>query len=244
MPSLSVLRDGRVIATLDLGTDPLVIGRDESADLVLDEPTVSRRHLRLTPKGSAWRLEDLDTDNGTFVNGVREWACDLDSDVTVQLGEAILLYHAESHGPHRRLEKRDPATGEILLEGEDLPSTHEMHPVQLRELQAALRIQTKPHLVVVPQPGRKGDDRYYALQRSITTLGYGPVHVPLGPARKASVLAEIHRDGADVEIHSKGLLSKVRHQGKRVSKLTLRPGARVELDGFQIIYRPGVDLGG
>ncbi|MBA2664657.1 MAG: FHA domain-containing protein [Bradymonadaceae bacterium] len=47
---------------------PVVIGRDSDCDIVLDAPQISRRHLRLHPNANGWRLQDLDSANGTFVN--------------------------------------------------------------------------------------------------------------------------------------------------------------------------------
>lgn len=38
---------------------------------VIDHPTVSRRHVRITREGSSLLVEDLDSSNGTRVNGVR-----------------------------------------------------------------------------------------------------------------------------------------------------------------------------
>jgi len=244
MSSLSVLRDGRVIATHELGDDTILIGRDETADLVLDETGISRRHLRISRTPTGYRLEDLDTENGTFVNGVREWSIDLESDVTIQIGETTMLYHAQSPGRHRRLHKREPRTSAILLEGKDLPSTHELHPGELRRLQASLRIQTRPHLVVKPPANHSGEDEYFSVDRAVTTIGYGPVNVALGPARRATVLAEVHRDGEVFDLNSKGLFPKVRYKGRRTSKLALRAGTRIEIDGFDLIFRAGVDLGG
>jgi hypothetical protein len=48
---------------------PLTVGRSPDADLVLDDPRVSRRHARVSPApaGSAV-VEDLGSMNGTFVN--------------------------------------------------------------------------------------------------------------------------------------------------------------------------------
>lgn len=243
MPSLSVLREGRLIETHELGPDPIIVGRDETADLVLDETTVSRRHLKITPSGAGHRLEDLGTENGVFINGVREWSCEVSDDVTVQLGEAILLYHATSSGRHDPLRKKEPGSMEILLEGKDLPSTSELHPKMLRELQAALRIQTKPHLVLESPRHHASEAQYIALNRPVTTIGYGPVHVSFGAARKATVLAEVHKQGETYELQSKGLLSKVRLKGKRTAKVVLRAGITVEIDGFSVTYRPGVDIG-
>jgi pSer/pThr/pTyr-binding forkhead associated (FHA) protein len=49
-------------------TGPLVIGRDTSADVVLDDGQISRRHARLTPSNGGVVVEDLESTNGTFVN--------------------------------------------------------------------------------------------------------------------------------------------------------------------------------
>ena len=47
----------------------LVIGRDQSADLIVPDGGVSRRHARLVGTGSRYELTDLGSTNGTFVNG-------------------------------------------------------------------------------------------------------------------------------------------------------------------------------
>lgn len=48
-----------------------VIGADPACDLVADRPTVSSRHCRLTQTLDGFLLEDLQSSNGTFVNGNR-----------------------------------------------------------------------------------------------------------------------------------------------------------------------------
>jgi pSer/pThr/pTyr-binding forkhead associated (FHA) protein len=47
---------------------PVVLGRDHSADVVLEDGQISRRHARVTPSGSGIVVEDLESTNGTFVN--------------------------------------------------------------------------------------------------------------------------------------------------------------------------------
>jgi hypothetical protein len=47
----------------------LLIGRDESCNLVIPERQVSRHHARIRFEGDHYVLEDLDSKNGTFVNG-------------------------------------------------------------------------------------------------------------------------------------------------------------------------------
>jgi pSer/pThr/pTyr-binding forkhead associated (FHA) protein len=62
---------GETKRSTPLGVSGVVVGSSPDADLVVDEPTVSRRHveLRLVPGGCLVR--DLDSKNGTFVDGLR-----------------------------------------------------------------------------------------------------------------------------------------------------------------------------
>ncbi len=49
----------------------VVIGRAEDCNMVIDDPTVSRRHARLVTRGERWEITDLGSTNGTAVNGWR-----------------------------------------------------------------------------------------------------------------------------------------------------------------------------
>jgi two-component system, NtrC family, response regulator HydG len=49
----------------------LYLGKSRACELSLDDPLVSRRHCALAVEGTQVRLTDLDSTNGTFVNGVR-----------------------------------------------------------------------------------------------------------------------------------------------------------------------------
>jgi pSer/pThr/pTyr-binding forkhead associated (FHA) protein len=60
---------GRTIATFDLRTASVVIGRGRHVAVAVQAPGISREHARLTWDGAAYWIEDLDSRNGTFVNG-------------------------------------------------------------------------------------------------------------------------------------------------------------------------------
>ncbi|MFF4533514.1 FHA domain-containing protein [Streptomyces sp. NPDC001407] len=53
------------------GTEPLSIGRAPLSGLRFDDDSVSRRHAELTYADDHWRLSDLGSRNGTYVNGLR-----------------------------------------------------------------------------------------------------------------------------------------------------------------------------
>jgi serine phosphatase RsbU (regulator of sigma subunit) len=49
----------------------ILIGRDPRCDIVIHEARASAQHALIVKSGSAWFIEDLDSANGTFVNGTR-----------------------------------------------------------------------------------------------------------------------------------------------------------------------------
>lgn len=66
--------------------ETLVVGRDPACDVVLDDPMVSRRHLRLTRAAEGWEAEDLGSVNGTWYEGHRILTEHLPPDALLQLG--------------------------------------------------------------------------------------------------------------------------------------------------------------
>ena len=53
------------------GLCPLIVGRATDADLLLMDPEVSRRHARFESDGNAVFITDLQSSNGTALNGQR-----------------------------------------------------------------------------------------------------------------------------------------------------------------------------
>ena len=69
MPTVVVKSGSEAGRRLELG-GAVAIGRQDG-DLVLEDPEVSRRHAVLRREGESIVVEDLDSTNGTFVNGER-----------------------------------------------------------------------------------------------------------------------------------------------------------------------------
>jgi hypothetical protein len=52
-------------------TPDMLIGRSSRCDLVLNDPSVSRRHAHLFFREGRWIVVDLQSTNGTYINGIR-----------------------------------------------------------------------------------------------------------------------------------------------------------------------------
>jgi hypothetical protein len=68
----------------------LVAGRSSECDVILDDSTVSRRHAAFVLRGDDWWVVDLDSTNGTRVNGVSATEQRVRPGDRIELGEAML----------------------------------------------------------------------------------------------------------------------------------------------------------
>jgi len=75
-----------------LHLEQVTIGRSAGNDLVLADPEVSRRHVRVVQRAEGFAVEDIGSTNGTFVNGQRITHLTLlqDGD-TIDLGDTVRL---------------------------------------------------------------------------------------------------------------------------------------------------------
>ncbi len=72
------IRDENDRRTFTVPPSGATVGREEGADIVLDEAMVSRQHARIERRGSHWIVRDLGSTNLTKVNGVVVGECVLD----------------------------------------------------------------------------------------------------------------------------------------------------------------------
>ena len=63
-----------------------VLGRDPSADIPVDDARLSRAHVRIAFVNKTWELKDLDSSNGSFVNGKKFVSHKLVKTQTIELG--------------------------------------------------------------------------------------------------------------------------------------------------------------
>jgi len=80
--------------SLKITREEVVVGTGPSADLRLTDPTVSRNHLSLRRKGDAWLASDLDSTNGTRLDGRRIRAAYVDCGDALDVGATRLKLEA------------------------------------------------------------------------------------------------------------------------------------------------------
>ncbi len=68
------------------------VGRHPESDMFLDDITVSRRHAEITSDNGSFRIADMGSLNGTYVNKLRVEQADLSSGDEIQIGKFRLIF--------------------------------------------------------------------------------------------------------------------------------------------------------
>jgi len=90
---LEVIEGPDIGLTFSLKDAEVFIGRHGQCELVLHDPEISRRHLKIAPGENGWWLDDLGSTNGSFVNGQRITHQTAAPGDRIQIGQSVLVIH-------------------------------------------------------------------------------------------------------------------------------------------------------
>jgi hypothetical protein len=95
-------REALALATVSVGDLPhdvvldgeqVLVGRLAECQIRLSDANVSRRHAAFIPVDDGWAITDLDSTNGTYVNGERVKRARLRDGDVIEIGLTRLVYH-------------------------------------------------------------------------------------------------------------------------------------------------------
>jgi pSer/pThr/pTyr-binding forkhead associated (FHA) protein len=106
----TVLRDGVALAIAlepaRVGASQVTLGRGHACDLEFEEGTLSQLHCVFLHEPLGWRIEDVGSTNGTWLDGVRlvpRTPVPIVDGMRIQAAQLLLTFH-DSTGLWRRLE--------------------------------------------------------------------------------------------------------------------------------------------
>jgi predicted component of type VI protein secretion system len=81
---------------LVVGPVGATMGRSRQCDVMVDDPNVSREHAEIRPRGGSWVLTDLNSTNGSRLNGRRlDHSEVLKPGDEIELGTTVLTFELE-----------------------------------------------------------------------------------------------------------------------------------------------------
>lgn len=84
---------------IEIGSLAISIGADAAASVCVKDPHVSRRHAEVVSKNGTVTLRDLDSRNGTFVDGIAVKEVILHNAATIRIGATTIRFETEVKRP-------------------------------------------------------------------------------------------------------------------------------------------------
>jgi transcriptional regulator with GAF, ATPase, and Fis domain len=114
-PRLVAINGPKKGTTFPLTCDEVTMGRESANVISLNHPSVSRRHCMIRRQGDEFKIRDLDSFNGTFVNGIPVKGQALSHSDQLRLGSIELIFLTEegeetTSGHLVRLDDSNPVT--------------------------------------------------------------------------------------------------------------------------------------
>ncbi len=211
MWKLTIEDDEQKQISLPLVHNEYAVGRDDSNEIRLTERNISRKHAVLKKNGDGWVVRDLESYNGTYVNGGRVAGEQhvVHTDI-VQLGDYRLEFHDEG--------KLQPAVPEQTA------------------TPAALAPHHRPDrfvVVVGPQPGQE-----FYLDREHFSLGRSEeADISVNHSSVSRIHAELFAVGnGRYEIIDKGSANGIRINGQEVRRGFIEAGDALELGDVRLRF--------
>jgi len=227
MPNLTVLLGRKTIQVHDIDKPVIRVGRDEEMDIIIDNPSVSRRHAEIRQEGGGWVVEDLGSSNGTFMSEKK-----IEAPVSLEIGSEI------------GMGKFSIVFGKVVGEGVDTAPVRSSAPadsyggttqISNKEVQDLLKDSERKRRAQIQweSGGRKGT--HYLSETPAVVFGTSDlcdVRVPKAP--KHHVLVFYH-DGK-CEVRNLGGWTKMKVGGTAKKRHVLREGESAVIGGLTMKY--------
>ena len=231
MPRLLILSQLEGDRVFELSDDDTIIGRGDDANLVLANISVSRHHAQITVSEDKASIKDLESANGTRVNGETVKKAELSNGDEIMLGKYSLVFIGD--GPEARFYKGRYV--EYMVRYSAAPrsfddSTFAMSPAQIQQIQADANKAKNARMILA-----KNKTRFWHPEvRPLTFGDQGMVQVE--GMFTGGVVADIGWDGKNHVLTKQARLLKVLVNEQPVTSRILCSGDSVRIGNTTFIY--------
>ncbi len=225
MGKLVVSLDGVVIKEVQLTKDKTTLGRRPYNDIVIDNLAVSGEHAVLQMVGADVFIEDLNSTNGTYINGKAIKKQLLTHNDTVEIGKYKIKYLVDESGDYEKTMVMRPAA--VAAAVASAPSPLQASPAASHASYGSLGTSAPVPPASIKVLNGAAAGREVTLTKVVTTVGKPGVQVA-SITKRPNGYAFAHVEGA-----SKPSINGVPIVGDSVP---LRNGDVIELAGTQMQF--------
>jgi len=238
MPKLTLLLGRRTLQAYDFKQESIIVGRDDGADVVVDNPSVSRRHAEIRLTDDGWVVDDLGSSNGTFLRGARiqePHSIGLGDEIgfgkfTIVFGRALENGEVPIHRPSPMADRPVPPPSPITT------GTMHINPHEVKELLQDADRKKRAH-IIWESGGQKGT--HYLSDLHTVLIGTDDlcdIRVPRAPRHHVLIVSV---DG-ETEVRYLAMLGSMTVRGQSVKRARLRNGDVIEAVGLKLTFMDDV----
>lgn len=215
MPELVLKLGDNVLQNYVFDKDVMSIGRSRDNDIVVENLSVSRNHARIRRQNGKYVLTDLNSANGTYVNGVRVSKTEIVDNDIVTIGKHKLLFSDKVVDEDQVIGDAFGADRTVIVERNSVP------------------------VLCIVDGKLKGQE--FQLTKFETSIGKAPSNdIVLGDdwflGKKQAVM--VRRGNAEYELHDMGGFRKSKVNGEEVKDpQLLKPGDVIEFGNTRCVFQ-------
>ena len=240
MPKLTLLLGRRTMQVYDFKQPSIVVGREDGVDVLIDNPSVSRRHAEIRLGDDGWEVEDLGSSNGTFIRGTKiQGAQPIGLGDEIGFGKFSIVFGKAlgegEHAPSAAAAPAPPKPKQPTLTGAGEGTMH-INPHEVRELLKDSDRKKRAHFVW--ESGGQSGTHYLSDSPAVLigTDDLCDLQVPSAP--KHHVLLVHSTAGSDVRYL--GAFGSMKVRGRATKRAKLRNGDVVESGGLKLTFMDDV----
>ncbi|HSW30639.1 MAG TPA: FHA domain-containing protein [Longimicrobiales bacterium] len=231
MPKLTLLIGRKAMQVYDLDKETILIGREDDVDIVIDNPSVSRKHAQIRKEGAGWVVEDLGSSNGTFLHGEKISAAQpVKEGDEIGFGKFSVVF-GKAVGDAVDQASAKPAAKPAATDATG--GTMQIKSHEVKELLKESERKRRAHLQW-ESGGRKGT--HFLSDAPAVVFGTDElcdVKVPSGP--KHALLIIKVKDGFEAR-NLGGMFDGMKVAGKSTKRAALKDGDVVQMGGLVVNY--------
>lgn len=233
MAILTLLFGREVLGTYEMDRDVFVLGRATDCDIVVDNLNVSRHHCKIEKRDGLYYIEDLKSNNGTFLNGNRITSETLTFGDEIGIGKHTLLFESHARASRRPDDSSAPPQHQVAMEMDE-SGTVFVKPEQMAAIQQKMTAARRAHLRIAGVPGNHGT----------VDLGAGQIRIGRDPKNDVCVPGLFiggthcvigHRPNGYYIEHVSGL-RPLRINGRKVRTRSLADGDVIQVGGAHMTF--------
>jgi pSer/pThr/pTyr-binding forkhead associated (FHA) protein len=221
-----------ILGSYEIDKEKMIVGRSDDCDIAIDNLAVSRHHAILEKKEGTFTISDLDSNNGTFVNGqLINGATMLNFGDEIGIGKHVLVF--DSHARKAKsLQHLPPAGARPDMDSAER-GTMFVEPETMEKIQKKVTAARKAHLVPKGDPNAKP----FQLEKSDIVFGKSPdsdiVIKGFFAARRHAILSHLDKG---FQLTNLAVLSPARVNGIRIESAILLDGDEITMGKNAFIF--------